>query len=163
MAVVVISIAEFRSLMGAAFASSTVYTDAIVQQYLDFAKIGISQSTFRDYYKWAVYFLAAHYIYLRGESDRLSKLASNNGAASQPVGQISETGIGDLSKRVDFPEWGGAQDAKFLQATAWGQQFLALRRKMCRGAIGIMPSSSMLSIQMEFQGYPYWQGCPPVI
>jgi len=120
--------------MGTAFADPGKYADSVIQMYLDQAQLSVSEAVFRGYFKLAVYNLAAHELFLRGQQDWLASLDPTGNASALPQGVLSSSGAGDLSKQMDMPSY-DRKDDKFLASTVYGQQYIKLRNKMGRGAV----------------------------
>lgn len=140
----VLSVGDFRLFHGKAFVCTEKYTDANVQNFLDFALVGTKECTYRGYWRWAVYYLAAHYLFLQGERNRMMELAPTGGPAATPQGIMSQASAGDISSTFEFPEYKNMDD-KFLASTVYGQEFIAVRNKMARGPLMSMQNWNSLS------------------
>lgn len=129
-----LSIADFRIYFDPIFNDTALYTNNRVQEQLSQAELEVEEATFGSYYRRAAYYLTAHLLSLFVLRIQRSEITPGSSSVSSTTGMIISASVGDLSKTIETPSYDKADD-KFLASTYWGQEYLRLRNKMCRGAL----------------------------
>lgn len=129
-----LSVSDFILYFNPAFNDSTLYTNARIEEQLSQAELEVSEVTFGVYYRRAAYYLTAHLLSLFVAMATASELSAGSSAMTGTVGMITSASVGDLSKTIETPEY-NREDDKLLASTSFGQEYLRLRNKMCRGGL----------------------------
>ena len=98
--------------------------DAVVEQYIVLAELRISESKFGQLYTQALALLAAHM--LKGSE-------VNSSGGSSGTGAVKSEKTGDLQVEYGVQSKMSAGDLEYSK-TAYGTQYLALRRQVIVGA-----------------------------
>lgn len=130
-----IEIAQFRSYFGNIFKDAVEFPDAWIEEQLEEASVEVNECIFKNYYRRALFHLAAHFLILFHDQQIAMEADSSASSASQPRGTISSASVGDLSLSQELPEYSSSSDDKFLASTIFGQEFIRLRNKMSRGPL----------------------------
>lgn len=139
-----LSISGFRVYFYPVFADTDMFSDERIEEQLDQAKLEVSEITFGVYYKRACYYLTAHLISVFIDIIQKAELAPGSTAVSASQGIMTSASVGDLSKTMEMPEYSTADD-KFLASTRFGQEFIRLRNKMCKGGLVITTAAQATS------------------
>lgn len=129
-----LSVSDFRSYFDPIFSDTSIFTNTGIENQLEQALDEISEVTFGRHYRRAVYYLTAHFLSLFTKMADRATLAPGSTAVHAPNGIMTAASVGDLSKTIEVPEYKRADD-KLYASTSFGQEFLRLRNKMCRGPL----------------------------
>jgi hypothetical protein len=129
-----LSVNEFRSYFHPIFSDTSIFTNYSIENQLEQAIDEVSEVTFGKYYKRAAYYLTAHFLSLFVKAAERAVLAPGSTAVHAPNGIMTAASVGDLSKTIEVPEYKRADD-KLYASTSFGQEYLRLRNKMCRGPL----------------------------
>jgi hypothetical protein len=106
------------------FSNATTYPDPRVQLFLDDAVLCVSETVYKQFTDLAVYYLAAHELFLA------TKTSDASGGGAQNIGPVSSKSAGQVSVSravgsLDLKD----SDSYYLQ-TIYGQKYLSIRDKV---------------------------------
>jgi len=129
-----LSSSGFRIFFSPIFSDATIFPTERIDMELEQALNEVSEVTYGKHYTRACYYLTAHFISLFQKMAERALLAPGSTVVHAPNGIMVSAGVGDLSKTIEVPEYKRADD-KLLASTSFGQEYLRLRNKMCRGGL----------------------------
>jgi len=138
----VLSITDFKMFFDPVF-SDPMFTNPRVLDALEQAKSEVEEAMFGKHYRRAVYYLTAHLLSLFTQMIQKAELAPGSSVVTAPVGMMTSASVGDLSLTLEVPEY-NREDDKLLASTSFGQEYLRLRNKMCRGGFAITKRPGIL-------------------
>ena len=111
------------------FASTTVYTEAMLTFWLTVAQVYVSETKWEDVYNTGLSLALAHFL----------TIAKNNieGEPGESSGMINSRSVGDVSYSVDTAAT-LEENAGQWNLTSYGQQFIRLARMISGCAIQIL-------------------------
>ena len=129
-----LSSSGFRLYFTPIFSDASIFPTERIDMELEQALNEVSEATYGKHYTRATYYLTAHFISLFQKMVDRALLAPGSTAVHSPNGIMVSAGVGDLSKTIEVPEYKRADD-KLLASTSFGQEYLRIRNKMCRGGL----------------------------
>lgn len=128
-----LSISDFKGYLDPLF-NDEMFTNSRTWDALEQAMIETEEATYGKHYRRATYYLTAHLLSLFMKMVQMSELAPGSSVVTAPNGIMTSASVGDLSSTIEVPSYSRADD-KLLASTSFGQEFLRLRNKMCRGGL----------------------------
>ena len=129
-----LSVSDFLIYFDPIFSDETLYTNSRIAEQLSEAELEVTEVTYAVYYRRAAYYLTAHLLSLFVSTVIKAELAPGSSAMTSTIGMITSASVGDLSKAIETPEYSKADD-KWYSSTRFGQEYLRLRNKMCKGGL----------------------------